>query len=97
MAGALLVRGWVGVVAALCVLGVLLRPRLRPLLTIGAPVALALCGLYVVGEQYRNAFFSNFDWPSHFERVNELAWLSIILLARRRVGGAAPRPALDTA
>jgi hypothetical protein len=79
--GAVLVRGWVGVVAAVCVLAVLLRPRLRPLLTIGAPAALALCGLYVVVQQYRNTYFSNFDWPSHFERVNELAWLSIILLA----------------
>jgi hypothetical protein len=50
-------------------------------LTIGAPVALAFCGLYVVAEQYRHTFFSNFDWPSHFESVNDLAWLSIILLA----------------
>ncbi|MFI5053312.1 MAG: alpha-(1-_3)-arabinofuranosyltransferase family protein, partial [Acidimicrobiia bacterium] len=79
--GAVLVRGWVGAVAALCVLAVLLRPRLRPLLTIGAPLALALTGLFVVVQQYRYTYFSDFGWPAHFERVNELAWLSIILLA----------------
>jgi arabinofuranan 3-O-arabinosyltransferase len=81
LVGAVLVRGWVGVVAALCVLAVLLRPRLRPLLTFGAPLALGLCALYVVVQQYRYRYFSDFDWPSHFERVDELAWLSIILLA----------------
>jgi hypothetical protein len=79
--GGVLVRGWVGAVAAICVLAVLLRPRLRPLLTIGAPAALALSGLFVIGQQYRNSFFSTFDWPSNFERVNEIAWLAIILLA----------------
>jgi hypothetical protein len=63
------------------VLAVLLRPRLRPLLTLGGPAALALTGLYVVVQQYRFTYFSDFGWPSHFERVNELAWLSIILLA----------------
>jgi arabinofuranan 3-O-arabinosyltransferase len=79
--GGVLVRPWVGAVAALGVLSVLLRPRLRPILSFGAPIALALCGVYVVAQQYRHVFFSNFDWPSKFERVNELAWLSIILLA----------------
>jgi hypothetical protein len=41
---------------------------------------LGLCGLYVVVQQYRNRFFSTFEWPSHFDRVHELAWLSIVLL-----------------
>ncbi len=79
--GASLARLWVGLVTGAVVLAVLLRPRLRFLLTFGAPAALVLAGLYTVVQQYRYAYFSDFDWPTHFARVNDLAWLSIILLA----------------
>jgi hypothetical protein len=80
VAGAVLARWWVGAVAAVCVLAVLLRPRLRPLLTIGAPLAVVLTGVYVIVQQYRYHYFSSFEWPTHFERVNDLAWLAVILL-----------------
>ena len=57
------------------------RPRIRPALTIGAPAALALVGLYTAVQQYRNKYFPTFEWPKHFDRVNDLAWLAIVLLA----------------
>ncbi len=41
LAGLVFARWWVGAVAALCVLAALLRPRLRFLLTVGAPAAVA--------------------------------------------------------
>ncbi|HEX9505251.1 MAG TPA: discoidin domain-containing protein, partial [Acidimicrobiia bacterium] len=51
--GAVLVRGWVGLLAAALVAAVMLRPRLRWLLTFGAPTMLAFAGLYTVVQQYR--------------------------------------------
>jgi arabinofuranan 3-O-arabinosyltransferase len=78
--GAVLVRGWVGLLTAALVAAVMFRPRLRWLLTFGAPAALALAGLYTVVQQFRYRYFSTFDWPLHFDRVNDIAWLAVILL-----------------
>jgi len=72
---------WIGAVAALLVFAVARRPRIRPALTIGAPAALALVGLFTAVQQYRNKYFPTFEWPKHFDRVNDLAWLAIVLLA----------------
>jgi hypothetical protein len=88
-------RWWIGAVAALLVLAVSRWPRVRPVLTFGAPGALALVGLFTAVQQYRNRYFPTFEWPKHFDRVNNLAWLAIVLLAcdavvevlRRRAGG----------
>jgi arabinofuranan 3-O-arabinosyltransferase len=74
-------RWWIGAVAALLVFAVSRWPRLRPALTFGAPGALALVGLYTAVQQYRNQYFPTFEWPKHFDRVNNLAWLAILLLA----------------
>jgi hypothetical protein len=56
------------------------RPKVRALLTLGAPAALALAGLYTLVQQYRYRYFSTFEWPLHFDRVNDIAWLAVILL-----------------
>jgi arabinofuranan 3-O-arabinosyltransferase len=80
VAGAVLARWWVGVLAALGTLAVLLWPRLRPVLTLGAPAALGLCALYVIVQQYRHAYVSDLDWPARFDRINDVAWLAVILL-----------------
>jgi arabinofuranan 3-O-arabinosyltransferase len=74
-------RWWIGVVAGAVVLATLLRPRARAVMTLGAPAALALCGLYTAVQQFRYDYFPTFEWPRHFERVNDLAWLAIVLLA----------------
>ena len=52
-----------------------------PLLTIGAPVTVGIVMLYVAVHQYRNDFAADFNWPLHFDRVNDVAWLAVILLA----------------
>ncbi len=74
-------RWWIGAVAAVLVFAVARWPRIRPALTIGAPAALALVGLFTAVQQYRHKYFPTFEWPKHFDRVNDLAWLAIVLLA----------------
>ena len=72
---------WIGLVAGGGVLAVLLRPRLRGLLSVGAPLALAAVAGYVIQLQYRNDFAPEYSWPLHFARVDDLAWLAVVLLA----------------
>ncbi len=79
-AGALLSAWWVGLVGGVLVALVAVRPRLRLLITIGAPLALAACALYVIVQQHRHHYPSDLDWPPQFTRVNEIAWLAVILL-----------------
>ena len=78
--GALLSAWWVGLLAGAMVVLVALRPRFRALLTIGAPLALALCAAYVIVQQHRHHYPADLDWPTQFTRVNEIAWLAVILL-----------------
>jgi hypothetical protein len=92
---AVLARPWVGLVCALAAALVLWWPRLRPLLTLGAPAALMLCALYIVVQQHRYDYVSDLDWPNRFQRINDVAWLAVLLLltdvlvqwARRRGAG----------
>ena len=101
----LLARPWVGLVCAVVAALVLWWPRLRPLLTLAAPAALVLCAVYIVVQQHRYDYVSDLDWPNRFQRINDVAWLAVLLLftdvlvqwACRR-GAArvpAPDPALD--
>ena len=78
---ALVSRWWIGILAGVGVVAVLLRPRLRGILSIGAPIALAAVGAYVAIAQFRNDYIAEFVWPEHFGRVNDLAWLAVVLLA----------------
>jgi ribose/xylose/arabinose/galactoside ABC-type transport system permease subunit len=78
--GALVAAWWVGLVAGVLVALVAVVPRTRFLVTLGAPVALALSGLYVVVQQYRYDYPSNLDWPQQFARIDQLVWLAVILL-----------------
>jgi hypothetical protein len=81
VAGALLVTPWVGLVAGAATLAVLIRPRLRWLLAIGAPAALAVAGGYVVVQQSRHMYPAIFEWPTFFDAVHVVGWLAVILLA----------------
>jgi hypothetical protein len=74
-------RWWVGLVVGAAVLLSLLQPRARALLAVGAPVALAICGLYEVVQQYRWKYFPTFEWPKHFDNLNDVAWIAILLFA----------------
>jgi hypothetical protein len=76
----LLVRPLVGALVGVLVLLALLRPRARVFLALGAPVALALAGVYIVFQQLRYEYPSVFEWPTYFERVHTLGWLAVLLL-----------------
>src|SRR5262245_45678306 len=78
--GGVVLAWWVGLVAGALVALVALRPRWRVLITLGAPLALAACALYVIVQQHRYGYPSDLDWPPQFTRINEIAWLAVILL-----------------
>ena len=81
LASGLIVNPLVGLLAGAATLGVLLRPRLRWLLTVGAPAALAIAGGYVFIEQWRHMYPSVFEWPTFFGAVHVVGWMAVILLA----------------
>jgi hypothetical protein len=101
--GALLSAWWVGLVAGALVAIVARWPKARLLISLGAPLALGACALYVIVQQHRYGYPSDLDWPPQFTRINEVAWLSMILLladvvvARVRRSDRAPAPAPDDA
>ena len=103
MIGAVLSAWWVGLVAGVLVAVVARWPRARLLITLGAPLALGACALYVIVQQHRYGYPSDLDWPPQFTRINEVAWLSVILLLadvvveRVRQRAPAPTPAPDDA
>jgi arabinofuranan 3-O-arabinosyltransferase len=73
-------RWWIGVVVGGCVLAVLLRPRWRALLTVGAVACVAGTGVYVVVQQYRYRYPYDFFWVEHFSAVTNVAWIAVLLL-----------------
>ncbi|HSO96147.1 MAG TPA: alpha-(1-_3)-arabinofuranosyltransferase family protein [Acidimicrobiia bacterium] len=81
IAGALLVTPGVGLVAGAATFAVLRRPRLRWLLAVGAPSALAIAGGYVFLQQWRHEYPAVFEWPTFFDGVHTVAWLAVVLLA----------------
>jgi hypothetical protein len=80
VAGALVSRWWVGLIVAAAVVLVALVPRARFVVSLGAPLALALAALYVVVQQYRYDYVADLDWPGRFTAVNDLTWLAVVLL-----------------
>jgi hypothetical protein len=81
LAAAFVARWWIGVVVAACVLAVLLRPRLRFLLTIGAPACVVITAVYVVVQQYRHRYPYEYFWVDHFDAIANIVWLGVLLLA----------------
>ncbi|CAN5841513.1 alpha-(1-_3)-arabinofuranosyltransferase [soil metagenome] len=72
--------------------------RWRPLLALGAPVALGVAAAYVVIWQFRFDYIPGFEWPAEFARVHWLGLLAIALLVADQVvdrcwlGRGAPLP-----
>ena len=79
--GALAVTPWVGVVLALAVLLVMLRPRWRALLTIVPIVALMVCGAYIAAKQWHSHLPATFEWPTFFAPVRTVGWIAVVFLA----------------
>jgi hypothetical protein len=73
-------RPWVGLVVGLAVVGALLAPRLRALLTVGSVVALAAAATYVVVQQARHGYPTISSWPAQFDAITGLTWLAVWLL-----------------
>ena len=69
-----------GVLVAAATLAALVTRRGRAVLTVGAVSGLALSALYVVVQQYRHGYPSDFTWPENFRRVNLVAWAAVVLL-----------------
>ncbi len=90
---------------ALATAGALRVARLRPLVTVGPALLLALSGAYVTLQQVRHRFAPGFEWPERFARVHGVAYLGVLLLVlgvvvdRMRTGtwdGTARRPVATT-
>ena len=80
-AGGVVVAPWVGVLFALIVLLVLLKPRWRVLLSLLPAVLLAACGAYIAAKQWHTKLPPTFEWPTFFSRVRTLGWLAVLFLA----------------
>jgi len=78
--GLLLAPIWVGIVAGLITYGALRDRRLVYGARIGAVVVLTVAAAFVVIQQWRYGYIAAYDWPQHFMRLNELPWLSLLLL-----------------
>ena len=81
VAGGVFVAPWVGVVFAIVVLLVLLRPRWRVLLSLLPALMLAACGAYIAAKQWHTRFPPTFEWPTFFSRCGRSAGSSILFLA----------------
>jgi arabinofuranan 3-O-arabinosyltransferase len=79
-AGAL-VRPWAGVLVGAVVAVVLIRPRMRWLLTLFPPAALMLSGVFIMVKQVHGNWPPVFEWPTLFWQVRTLGWLAIVALA----------------
>ncbi len=77
---ALVVAPWVGVLTALVVFGLVVRPRVRPWILTVPALLLALCAVYIVVEQARYRYPSVFEWPTVFPHSRTLAWIAVLLL-----------------
>ena len=80
VASALPVAGSIGATLAL-VFAIVARPRIRPIVLLVPAALLAVCGLYIVVEQYRYRYPPVFEWPTVFPRARTLAWIAVVLLA----------------
>ncbi len=76
----LFVQPWAGPILAAATVAAIWWPRARAGLRLFPPFALALCGLYIAVQQQRHHFAAHFEWPTFFGRVNQLAWLAVVVL-----------------
>lgn len=92
VAGAALIRPWAGLVLAAVTVAGLVWPRGRALPALGAPVTLALAGLYIAAQQWRYHYPPLFEWPTFFEKVHVLGWFAAAFVAVDAVIDLITRP-----
>ncbi len=76
-----------GLVVGVATLGATRRAGLRPMLTLGAPVLLGLCGAYVIALQVRDDIPPGFEWPAEFSRAHAVGWLAVAFVVADVVVG----------
>jgi hypothetical protein len=97
----LVVAPWVGLLVAGVVALVIAQPRLRAVVLLVPAGLLALCGLYLMVQQFRYRYPSVFEWPTVFPHARTPAWIAVVLLAADavteilRARGAAAEPTAD--
>ena len=77
----LAMEDWAAPIVGIATLLCMRFRRARPILTLGAPAALALAGLYYLTFILMRHTYLRFGWPSWFARVAPLGWFAVILLA----------------
>jgi arabinofuranan 3-O-arabinosyltransferase len=70
----------VGALAALTVACGLLWPRMRPVVILLAPGALAGAALFILAKQLRYSLEPSFEWPTYFDKVHVLGWIGVSTL-----------------
>jgi arabinofuranan 3-O-arabinosyltransferase len=81
LAGGAIVGYWAAPIVGIATLLCMRFRRARPILTLGAPAALALAGLYYLTFLLMRHTYLRFGWPSWFTRVAPLGWFAVIFLA----------------
>ncbi len=71
---------WLGVVVGLATFGAMRNNKVLYCVRIAAVGALVIAAGFVVIQQWRYGYEAAYDWPQHFLRLNELPWLSLLLL-----------------
>ena len=70
-----------GAVVAVATLAALHWRRARPITVLGPAATMALSGLYTMVSQFRHDLPPGFGWPQYFEKVHQVAYVGIALLA----------------
>jgi hypothetical protein len=79
--GGFFVTPWVGLLLAVAVLAVLLRPRWRAVLTFVPAVGLAACAVFITVKQVHGHYPSVFEWPTFFWQIRTLGWIVVLFVA----------------
>jgi arabinofuranan 3-O-arabinosyltransferase len=78
---AIMVTPWMGPLVGAATFVALVRPRLRWIVALGAPVALLATGSYVIVQQSRYLYPPVFEWPTFFDAVHVVGLLAVMLVA----------------
>jgi len=73
-------HAWLGLLTGALVLLVLLRPRWRFVLSLGAVGAIAAAGFFTAVQQLRYEYPPVLEWPQHFDKVHLVGWVAVVFL-----------------
>lgn len=91
LAAAALIQPWCGLLVGGLVALVLVRPRLRFLLTFFPAIAVAGFGFYIAWNQFDQGWTADILWPARYWRLRTLGWLALALLGADAIVGLVRR------